>query len=127
MNVQPDISTANAGRYRAGKASARTRDSSDSSHLVMAVARAFEIALSDLRSPTRGRREVALARQSAIYLARTVFGMTLADAGGLFNRDRTTAAHACRLVEDLRDHPHFDQLLMDLEDDLRAASNGSLQ
>lgn len=127
MNIQSGISRANKGKVRARKASERTSYPSGSSRLVVAVARAFDDAPRDLSLPTRGRRQVARARQSGIYLARMVFGMTLSDAGGLFHRDRTTAAHACRLVEDLRDDPHFDQLLMGLEDHLHMASIGCLQ
>jgi chromosomal replication initiation ATPase DnaA len=50
-----------------------------------------------------------------MYLARVTLGMTLADAGLLFFRDRTTAAHACRVVEDLRDDIQFDTLLDTME------------
>lgn len=127
MNIQPDISRANGRKVCAAKVRAWAQAPAGSLHLVLAVADAFDVAPGDLRSPTRGRQELALARQSAIYLARMVFGMTLSDAGGLFNRDRTTAAHACRLVEDRRDDPLFDRLLADLEEDLRTASNGALQ
>jgi chromosomal replication initiation ATPase DnaA len=50
-----------------------------------------------------------------MYLARVVLGMTLLGAGHLFGRDRTTASHACRLIEDLRDDPGFDALLQAME------------
>jgi hypothetical protein len=33
----------------------------------------------------------------------------------MFDRDRTTAAHACRTVEDCRDDPRFDAALDCLE------------
>ena len=70
--------------------------------LMQAVSLAFDVRLADLHSPVRGRAEVALARQIAMYLARVTLGLTFKGAGNLFNRDRTTAAHACRRVEDLR-------------------------
>jgi hypothetical protein len=41
--------------------------------------------------------------------------MTLSDAGFLFGRDRTTASHACRVIEDLRDDPGLDGLLDAME------------
>lgn len=84
------------------------------------VAAAFDVPAKDLRAPTRGRAKVALARQIATYLAHVVLGMTLSDAGRLYGRDRTTAAHACRLVEDLRDEPRFDTLLSLLEEMVHA-------
>jgi len=83
------------------------------------VAAAFDVSVQDLRSPKRGRAKVALARQVAMYLAHVVLGLTLSDAGHLWGRDRTTAAHACRLIEDLRDEQHFDGLLTILEEMVR--------
>lgn len=84
------------------------------------VSAAFDIPVKDLRLPKRGRAKVALARQVAMYLSHVVLGMTLCEAGRLYSRDRTTAAHACRLVEDLRDEQRFDTLLSLLEDMVRA-------
>jgi chromosomal replication initiation ATPase DnaA len=127
MNGQPEISATNGRGVHGGTKIARDPDSAHSSDLLIAVAAAFDVAPGDLRRPTRGRQEVARARQVGIYLARTVFGMTLSDAGRLFRRDRTTAAHACRLVEDLRDDPRFDRIVTALEDDVRAASQAAPQ
>jgi chromosomal replication initiation ATPase DnaA len=36
--------------------------------------------------------------------------VSLTEVGHLFDRDRTTVAHACSLVEDRRDDPDFDYL-----------------
>lgn len=69
-----------------------------------------------LHAPRRGRAEVAQARQVAMYLAHVVLGLSLTDVGRRFGRDRTTAAHACRLVEDWRDDPAFDALASTLEE-----------
>jgi chromosomal replication initiation ATPase DnaA len=80
-----------------------------------ALETAFAVGRDDLCAATRGRRGIAFARQIGMYLARVVLGMTLSDAGFLFGRDRTTASHACRLVEDLRDDPGFDALLETME------------
>jgi chromosomal replication initiation ATPase DnaA len=80
------------------------------------TAAAFGVALDDMGKPSRGRAEVAFARQSAMYLAHVVFGLTFSAVGTLFNRDRTTAAHACHCVEDRRDDPAIDGLLQRLED-----------
>lgn len=83
--------------------------------LFQAIEATFEVGCDELCGATRGRCDVALARQTGMYLARVTLGMTLADAGMLFGRDRTTAAHACRLVEDLRDDVRFDALLEAIE------------
>jgi chromosomal replication initiation ATPase DnaA len=58
---------------------------------------------------------VALTRQVAMYLAHTRLGLSFSAAGALFDRDRTTAAHACRTVEDCRDDERFDTTLGYLE------------
>jgi hypothetical protein len=48
------------------------------------------------------------------------FEMSLARVGAAFGRDRSTAAHACHMVEDRRDDPAFDMLLDEMEAALRA-------
>ena len=94
--------------------------------LFQAVEAAFAVGLEDLHAATRGRCDIAFARQTGMYLARVALGMTLADAGHLFGRDRTTVSHACRIVEDLRDDPSFDALLHQMENFvlLRRSRNG---
>jgi chromosomal replication initiation ATPase DnaA len=84
--------------------------------VLQAVEAVFTVDKDELQSATRGRWEIAFARPTAMYLARVSLGMTLSQAGGLFYRDRTTAAHACRLLEDLRDDPRFDALLSVMEE-----------
>lgn len=79
------------------------------------VAAAFGLAAEELASERRGVADVAFARQVAMYLAHTRLGLPLTAAGGLFHRDRTTARHACRQVEDRRDDPRVDSLLECLE------------
>ncbi len=83
------------------------------------VAQAFGFRPRDLAGATRGCAQVALARQAAMYLARVSLGLTLCQAAGLFGRDRTTAAHACRVIEDRRDDPCFDAKLAAIEEALR--------
>lgn len=58
---------------------------------------------------------MALARQTAMYLAHCAGGLSLTEVGVLFNRDRTTVAHACAVVEDRRDEPNFDRAIELLE------------
>jgi chromosomal replication initiation ATPase DnaA len=79
------------------------------------VATVFRVRTDSLKSVSRGRADVAFARQVAIYLAHTRLGVPYADAGALFHRDRTTAAHACRTVEDRREDGRFDRILDHLE------------
>lgn len=75
------------------------------------VVRAFGISLYDFTAANRGPQQVALARQVAMYIAHTSFGMSLTATGRLFGRDRTTVSHACSIVEDKRDDANFDYLV----------------
>lgn len=84
-----------------------------------AVAAAFTIPIGELRATTRRPAQIAFARQSAMYLAHVAFGLSYTDVGRAFGRDRTTAAHACRLVEDRRIEPGLDARLASLEHLLR--------
>jgi len=79
------------------------------------VARAFQISVAEIIAPTRRTAPVALARQTAMYLTHVVFGMSISSVGRHFGRDRTTASHACRQIEDRRDDPTFDLLVDRLE------------
>jgi chromosomal replication initiation ATPase DnaA len=81
----------------------------------MATAAAFAVPIEEIGAPTRRSPNVALARQSAMYLAHVAFGLTLREVGRAFGRDRTTAAHACRLIENRRDDPAVDAILGALE------------
>ncbi|MDA8870836.1 chromosomal replication initiator DnaA [Rhizobiaceae bacterium] len=76
---------------------------------------ALHAPLKQLRARTRCVAEVALARQIAMYLARTVFNLLEAEVGLHFKRDRMTAGQACRLVEDMRDDPVLDCALKQSE------------
>lgn len=79
------------------------------------VAVGFDINEHDLRQPTRGEARTALARQAAMYLAHVALGMTKAEAGRLFDRDRTTVHHACAVIEQRRDDDAFNHALDHLE------------
>ncbi|MEX0752403.1 MAG: helix-turn-helix domain-containing protein [Xanthobacteraceae bacterium] len=88
-----------------------------------AVAATFAVPPAHLRAKTRGVFLVAFARQSAMYLAHVVFGLSFTQVGRYFGRDRTTAAHAARLIEERRDDPAIDALLGALETACRALSD----
>lgn len=92
---------------------------SEADIIEQAVLRAFCLDISSLRSLSRGRAEIAFARQVAIYVAHVQLGLTLTDAARMFGRDRTTAAHACRTVEDRRDDRLIDLKLEAIERSLR--------
>ncbi|MEL6226075.1 MAG: helix-turn-helix domain-containing protein [Pseudomonadota bacterium] len=79
------------------------------------VAGAFQLDELLLRVATRGKAEVARARQTAMYLAHTVCGLTLTEVGLVFERDRTTVAHACRTIEEQRENATFDRAVDMLE------------
>ena len=76
------------------------------------VARQAGLSAADLLGPTRGAPLIARHRQTAMYLAHVVFGVSFTAIARSFQRDRTTVAHACRQVEDRRD---------DMAEDLRIA------
>lgn len=91
------------------------------------IAGAFKISLAEMRAPTRRTAPVAFARQIAMYLMHVSFGMSLSAVGHHFGRDRTTAAHACRQVEDRRDDAAFDAMMDRLEFALRTLPGGGLR
>ena len=84
---------------------------------------AFGVRLPDMRAPTRCRAHIAFARQVAMYLAHVSFGLTYTAIGRCFERDRTTVAHGCRLVEDRRDDPGLDTSLDYLEAAVRLCAD----
>lgn len=91
------------------------------------VAAALNIPVSELRAPTRRRAPVALARQITMYLLHVCYGISLSAVGRYCGRDRTTAAHACRQIEDRRDDPAFDSMIDRLEFALNALPVGVLR
>ncbi len=80
-----------------------------------ACAAAFAVPLAELRASTRRSPAAAFARQSAMYLAHVTLGLRYTAVARAFGRDRTTAAHAVRLVEERRDDPAIDAVLAALE------------
>lgn len=82
---------------------------------VKTVSMALDMPLRRLQASSRSSAEAALARQIAMYLCHTIFSLLLTEIGIYFQRDRTTVAYACSLVEDKRDEMAFDVLLEQLE------------
>jgi len=81
----------------------------------LATAAAFAVPFGELIAASRRSPYVAFARQSAMYLAHVTFGLNYSEVARAFGRDRTTAAHACQLIEDQRDDPAVDAVLRSLE------------
>jgi len=64
-----------------------------------------------LLAASRGSKHLSGARHIANYLAHIVYGMNFTDIGVLAARDRTSIAHGCERVEDLRDGKAHDRAL----------------
>lgn len=91
------------------------------------VAFAFGAAPDELLARTRRSKDVAFARQVAMYLCHVAFGMSLGRVALAFGRDRTTVAHGCQRIEDRRDDPDFDAHIDSLEQFLSAAPSVMLE
>lgn len=100
------MSTRNTGKRKTDARAAQAQ---------AAISTALGITLDDLLAPTRGAPYVAKARQVAMYVAHVAYGLSLKEVACSFGRDRSTAVHACRVVEDRRDDPRFDQWLSGVE------------
>lgn len=79
------------------------------------VASAFELPSERLFSYDRGNAKATRARQISIYLLHTGLSFSHAKISRIYNKDRTTISYACRLIEDLRDNPAFDDRILELE------------
>lgn len=89
------------------------------------TAAAFALPVGELIASSRRSAYTAFARQCAMYLAHVSFGLSYSEVARGFGRDRTTAAHACRLVEERRDDAAVEAVLGSLEQ-ASAALHGRL-
>lgn len=55
-----------------------------------------------------------------MYLAHVALGMSLARVAQAFERDRSTVAHACHIIEDRREEAEFNAWVECLEDGLKS-------
>lgn len=85
------------------------------------VAALFNVSGKELRSPGRSALGISRVRHIAMYVTHVVLGLTMNEVGRGFARDRTTVLHACHLVEDMRDDPDFDAIVLMTERVARAA------
>jgi chromosomal replication initiation ATPase DnaA len=99
----------------------RVRRSGAAAAVVAIVARRRGVPLGRMLHRSRCEADVAEARMLAMYLVHVVLGRTYSEVGAVFGRDRTTVAHACARIEDLRDLPSFDEEVASLEEEIEAA------
>ncbi|MEM7458334.1 MAG: helix-turn-helix domain-containing protein [Pseudomonadota bacterium] len=82
------------------------------------VGYALELTAERILLPERGSREMVRARQVSMYLTHVGLGMSLSRVAAAFERDRSTVAHACHRIEEMRDEAAFDLWLDALEQGL---------
>ncbi|MGL1922067.1 MAG: hypothetical protein OCD03_13665 [Hyphomicrobiales bacterium] len=87
--------------------------------IIEMVSKVFRVSSRDILAKSRSQAHIAFARQVAMYLTHICCGLNLTQTGKLFERDRTTVAYACNLVEDRRDEMNFDLTLEILEKTIR--------
>jgi chromosomal replication initiation ATPase DnaA len=71
----------------------------------------FNVSGRELRQPGRTSTSVSRVRQIGMYVTHVTMGLSMAEVGRGFGRDRTTVMHACHLIEDMRDDAEFDQIV----------------
>lgn len=92
-----------------------TQDIQRAQLIIAAVTLEFGTPILDINSRNRGANELCLARQVSMYLMNVIFGVSLTRIGRVFNRDRSTASHACNVIEDYREDPLLDKKIARLE------------
>ena len=93
-------------------------------NLILAVVSAkMDVRREDLKKSSRGKADICVARQCAMYLMHTALSCSYCEVASFFTRDRTTVSHACRLIEDMRDAPAFEDQLIQMEELILAAVN----
>ena len=84
------------------------------------VGYALELKAENILMRDRGPRDMVQARQVAMYLTHVGLEMSLSRVASAFARDRSTVAHACHRIEEMRDEADFDAWLDRLEEGLTA-------
>lgn len=90
-------------------------------HVLDILSAFFNISGKELRSHSRCERAVARVRQIGMYVVHVTLGMSMTEVGRAFGRDRSTVAHACHLIEDMREDQDFDRIVQTVETVVRAA------
>lgn len=63
----------------------------------------------------RSERRLTEARQQGMYLANVCFGLGFEEIAEEITRDRTTVRYGVEKVEDRRENPHFEGVVLSLE------------
>ena len=89
------------------------------------VADYFQLSVDRLRSKTR-KREVVMARQISMYMAKTLTNQSLKSIGEAFGgRDHSTVIYSCRAVRDLMDTDNqYREAVADLEKQINMSMAG---
>lgn len=74
----------------------------------------------DVLSEGRGSPAVSFGRHVAMYLCHVSLGMSLSKIARALERDRSTVAYGCHVIEDRRDDPEFDEWVDRVEQGLKA-------
>jgi chromosomal replication initiator protein len=73
----------------------------DVSSIIKTVADYYKLSISDLKGKKRSKN-IALARQVAMYIIRETTDYSTTEIGAEFNgRDHTTVMHSCQKIEDM--------------------------
>lgn len=83
--------------------------------VLILVSQEFHVDIKSLKSCRRGQQNICIARQASMYLLHTSFSIPYQEVGEFLHRDRTTIAHGCCVVEDMRDKPDFEKKIQRLE------------
>src|SRR5262249_21236717 len=98
----------------------KARTPADRAGLAQALAAyAYGVGIADVRASTRGKAEVALARQVVMSLCDRVFHFEAKDLATTFGRDDSTVRHALRQIAVMRADTEFDRTIRYLEAMLR--------
>jgi chromosomal replication initiator protein len=90
------------------------------------VAEHFSLPIDKLAAETR-KRQIVIARQLSMYLAKNMTNTSLKAIGEKFGgRDHSTVIHSCKAVQDLMDTDLiFKDTVSDLEKKIRMSLNGN--
>jgi len=75
--------------------------------------------INNLFLPSRCKAATCQTRQICMYLSVVELNHSYTGVGEFFYRDRTTVAHACKVIEDKRDHITFDEELSKYSNQIR--------
>lgn len=75
----------------------------------------YGVSSGDFEAHTRHERRINEARQLGMYLANTCLSVDYEEIGRVSRRDRTTVRYSIERVEDRRENPQFDSVLVVFE------------